>query len=87
MCGQPYNVGLSSANLTKRELCEQIKEHLPDFYIHSAPIGEDPDKRDYLVSNEKLESLGWKPEFTLDTGIKELIKGYQILAPNRFTNT
>ncbi len=86
MRGEPYNVGLSSANLTKWELCEHIKKHLPDFYIHSAPIGEDPDKRDYLVSNEKIESLGWKPEFSLDMGIRELIKGYRILVPNRFTN-
>lgn len=87
MAGRPYNVGLSSANLTKRELCEQIRKHLPDFYIHSAPIGEDPDKRDYLVSNEKIEALGWRPEFTLDMGIQELIKGYRILTPNRFANT
>lgn len=86
MVGQPYNVGLSSANLTKRELCEQIKRHVPDFYIHSAPIGEDPDKRDYLVSNEKIESLGWQPQYTLEMGIKELIKGYRILSPNLFAN-
>ncbi len=87
MKGSPYNVGLSSANLTKRELCQQIKTHLPDFYIHSAPIGEDPDKRDYLVSNEKIESLGWQPRHTLDMGIQELIKGYQIISPNLFVNT
>ncbi|MFP4040405.1 MAG: NAD-dependent epimerase/dehydratase family protein [Desulfosudaceae bacterium] len=87
MKGSPYNVGLSSANLTKRELCQQIKTHLPDFYIHSAPIGEDPDKRDYLVSNEKIESLGWRPRHTLDMGIRELIKGYQIISPNLFVNT
>ena len=86
MAGQPYNVGLSSANLTKRELCEQIKKHIPGFYIHSAPVGEDPDKRDYLVSNEKIESLGWRPEYSLDMGIRELIKGYGILTPNRFAN-
>ena len=86
MAGQPYNVGLSSANLTKRELCERIKVQLPDFYVHSAPIGEDPDKRDYLVSNEKIESLGWQPQHTLDMGIQELIKGYQILTPNPYAN-
>ena len=86
MCGTPYNVGLSSANLTKMQLCEKIKEYLPDFYIHSAPIGEDPDKRDYVVSNEKIESMGWKPDYSLDMGIVELIKGYNILNPNRFAN-
>lgn len=86
MSGQPYNVGLSSANLTKRELCEQIKKHLPDFYIHPAPIGEDPDKRDYLVSNAKIEGLGWQPQYTLDMGIDELIKAYRILSPNQFAN-
>jgi len=86
MKGQPFNVGLSSANLTKRQLCEKIKEYLPEFYIHSAAVGEDPDKRDYLVSNEKIESLGWKPDHTLDMGIRELLKGYKILKPNKFAN-
>jgi nucleoside-diphosphate-sugar epimerase len=86
MKGQPFNVGLSAANLTKRQLCEKIKEYVPDFYIHSANIGEDPDKRDYLVSNEKLESLGWSAHHTLDSGIQELLKGYKILKPNQFGN-
>ena len=86
MKGQPFNVGLSSANLTKRQLCEKIKEYVPEFYIHSAAVGEDPDKRDYLVSNEKIESLGWRPDHTLDMGILELLKGYKILKPNKFAN-
>ncbi len=86
MKGQPFNVGLSEANLTKHQLCEKIKEHLPDFYFHSASIGKDPDRRDYLVSNEKLESLGWRPDYNLDMGIRELIKGYRILRPSRYTN-
>ncbi len=86
MKGEPYNVGLSSANLTKRELCEKIKQYVPELYIHAAEVGEDPDKRDYLVSNEKLESLGWKPEHSLDSGIQELLKGYRIIKPNQFTN-
>jgi nucleoside-diphosphate-sugar epimerase len=86
MKGEPFNVGLSSANLTKRQLCEKIKEYVPDFYIHSAPIGEDPDKRDYLVSNEKIESLGWASKYSLDDGIKELLKGYRILRNDQFTN-
>ena len=86
MKGEPYNVGLSSANLTKRQLAERIREYLPDLYIHSAEIGEDPDKRDYMVSNEKIESLGWRADYSLDDGIRELIKGYKIIRPNRFSN-
>ena len=86
MRGEPYNVGLSSANLTKRQLCEKIKEYVPELYIHSAEIGEDPDKRDYIVSNEKIELLGWRPDRSLDDGIQELIKGYKILRPNIFSN-
>ena len=86
MKGSPYNLGLSSANLTKRQLAEKIKEHVPNLYIHSAEIGEDPDKRDYIVSNKKIESLGWSPDYTLDDGIQELIKGYKIIRPNSFAN-
>jgi nucleoside-diphosphate-sugar epimerase len=86
MQGEPYNVGLSSANLTKRQLCEKIKEHVPEFEIHTSSQGEDPDKRDYVVSNEKLESLGWVPVYTLDMGIRELLQGYRILDPNRYVN-
>ena len=86
MKGEPYNVGLSSANITKRELAEKIKEYVPGLYIHSAEIGEDPDKRDYIVSNDKIESLGWHPDHTLDDGIPELIKGYNIIRPNKFAN-
>jgi len=86
MKGQPFNVGLSSANLTKRQLCEKIKEYLPDLDIHSSSIGEDPDKRDYMVSNEKIEALGWAPDHTLDDGIQELLKAYRILKPNVFAN-
>lgn len=86
MKGEAFNVGLSSANLTKRQLAEKIKEYLPNFYIHSAEIGEDPDKRDYLVSNEKIESLGWGPDYTVDDGIRELITAYKILKPNQFAN-
>ncbi len=86
MKGEPFNVGLSDANLTKRQLCEKIKKFIPDFYIHAAEIGEDQDKRDYLVSNEKIESLGWKPDFSLDDGIEELLKAYRIIKPGRFAN-
>ncbi|MFH1153436.1 MAG: NAD(P)-dependent oxidoreductase [Pseudomonadota bacterium] len=86
MRGEPFNVGLSGANLTKRQLAEKIREHVPFFHIHSANIGEDPDKRDYLVSNEKIEALGWRPDHSLDDGIRELITGYRILRPNRYSN-
>jgi len=86
MKGEPFNVGLSTANITKRQLCDKIREHVPDFYIHSAPIGEDPDKRDYIVSNEKIESLGWEPDYTLDDGILELLKAYKMLKVNPFAN-
>lgn len=86
MKGQAYNVGLSSANLSKRQLAEKIKTYVPELYIHSASIGEDPDKRDYIVSNEKLESLGWKPQVTLDEGIREIIAAYPFLRMNGFKN-
>lgn len=86
MKGQPYNVGLSSANLTKRELAEKIKQYVPELLIVSAAMGEDPDKRDYLVSNEKIEKLGWTPQFSLDDGIQELLKVYRLIQANRFTN-
>jgi len=83
---EPYNVGLSTANLTKRQLAEKIKEHLPQLVIISSDIGEDPDKRDYIVSNSKLENTGWKPGVSLDKGISELIKAYSILKINKYSN-
>lgn len=86
MAGEPFNVGLSSANITKRQLCEKIKEYVPGLYIHSAPVGEDPDKRDYVVSNDKIEAIGFRPAHSLDDGIVELLKGYKILKPNQFAN-
>ena len=86
MKNEPYNVGLSSANLSKYELCEKIREVIPDFYPIISEIGEDPDKRDYIVSNEKIEKTGWKPKFSLDKGIKELIKGFQIIKKNKYSN-
>lgn len=86
MKGQPFNVGLSSANLSKRQLCEKIKEYVPDFCIQSAPVGEDPDKRDYIVSNQKIEALGWRPAHTLDDGIRELLKGFRLMRVNALAN-
>ena len=66
MKNEPYNVGLSDANLSKLELCEKIKEHVPNFTIMEAPIGKDPDQRDYIVSNDKIEATGFKPMYSLD---------------------
>jgi nucleoside-diphosphate-sugar epimerase len=86
MRGQPYNVGLATANLSKLELCQRIKEKVPGFVFLEAPIGEDPDKRDYIVSNEKLEATGWKPRVTLEDGIDELVKGYKMLRNSRYAN-
>ena len=81
MKGNVYNVGLSDANLNKQELLEKIKLYVPDFAITYSDYYEDPDKRDYIVSNKKIESTGWLPDYTLDDGIQELIKTYQVLIP------
>jgi nucleoside-diphosphate-sugar epimerase len=86
MKGEIYNVGLSDANLSKLELCEQIRRHLPSFVIHESDIGKDPDKRDYIVSNEKIERTGYKPVFSLDDGIRELIKGFAMIRNSRYSN-
>jgi nucleoside-diphosphate-sugar epimerase len=86
MSGQAYNLGLSSANLSKAELCEVIKRHVPQFVYLEAPIGEDPDKRDYIVSNAKLEATGWSPEWSLDRGIAELVRGYTTIRNARYAN-
>ncbi|CAM8364926.1 WcaG Nucleoside-diphosphate-sugar epimerases [Candidatus Methylopumilus universalis] len=86
MRGTMYNVGLNDANLSKLELAEKIKQELPDFYYTEASIGEDPDKRDYIVSNDKINKTGFNPEWPLTRGIKELIKGYAIINNSRYTN-
>ncbi len=86
MNNQAYNVGLSEANLSKLELCAKIKEHVPAFTYLEAPIGEDPDKRDYIVSNAKIEATGFKPEWSLDRGIQELLKGYKMLRNGVYSN-
>jgi len=84
-----YNVGLSSANLNKMELALKIKEYIPNLVIKTEEFREDVDKRNYIVSNEKLEKLGWKPEHTLDDGIQELIYAYKMIINSnnkQFTN-
>ncbi|MEI6437658.1 MAG: NAD(P)-dependent oxidoreductase [Candidatus Omnitrophota bacterium] len=86
MKGEPYNVGLSDANLSKHELCVEIKKHVPDLYFVEAAVGEDPDKRDYIVSNEKIEKAGFKPDMSLSAGIAELVKAYGIIKRNDYAN-
>jgi nucleoside-diphosphate-sugar epimerase len=86
MRDKPYNVGLSDANLSKLELCQQIQKHLPNFVFLEAPIGEDMDKRDYIVSNERIEATGYRPKYSLDDGIRELIKGYRMLRNSVYGN-
>ncbi len=86
MKGKPYNVGLEDANLSKLELCAEIKKQVPNFVYLEAPIGEDPDKRDYIVSNQRILSTGFQPEWSLERGIRELIKGYTILRNSIYSN-
>lgn len=86
MRGQPYNVGLEDANLSKLELCAEIQNQVPNFVYLEAPIGEDPDKRDYIVSNARVLATGYRPEWNLERGIRELIKGYRILRNTRYGN-
>lgn len=81
-----YNVGLEDANLSKIELAKEIKKHLPNFEYLEAPIGEDPDKRDYIVSNQKILRTGFEMNWSLSRGIKELIKGFKIIKQNQFGN-
>lgn len=86
MVGRPYNVGLDSANLSKEQLALKIKEHVPQLYIHFAPIGSDPDKRNYIVSNQRLREAGFEARRSLDEGIQELIKGYRMLGRGPLRN-
>lgn len=86
MKDQAYNVGLSDANLSKWQLCTEIKKVIPDFYFVESDINEDPDKRDYIVSNEKIEAAGFKPDHSLQSGIVELIKAYRIVKRSQYAN-
>ena len=86
MKNQAYNVGLSEANLSKMELCLEIKKQIPDFTIMESAIGQDPDKRNYIVSNEKIEKAGFKTKVSLQQGIAELIKAYTIIRRNEYSN-
>lgn len=86
MRGQIYNVGLSDANVSKRELCERIQKQCPKFVFVDAPIGNDPDQRNYVVSNSKIEATGFQTTFSLDRGIGELIKGFTMIRNTRYGN-
>ena len=86
MTGKPYNCGLDAANLSKEDLALKIKEHVPDFYIHFAEVGQDPDKRNYIVSNQRLRDAGFVAKHSLDDGIRELIKGYRLLKRSPMKN-
>ncbi len=86
MRGQIYNVGLSEANVSKMELCEHIQRQLPNFVFIEAPVGKDPDQRNYIVSNAKLEATGYRTSVGLDAGIAELIKGFTMLRNTRYGN-
>ena len=86
MKGQVYNVGLSDANISKLELCQRIQQQVPSFVFLESAIGVDPDKRDYVVSNNKIERSGYRPAVSLDAGIRELIKGYAMIRNTKYSN-
>jgi nucleoside-diphosphate-sugar epimerase len=86
MTGRPYNAGLDAANLSKEELAFKIKEYVPDLYIHFSEVGTDPDKRNYLVSNQRLREAGFEAKRSLDQGIQELLKGYSMFVRLPFRN-
>jgi nucleoside-diphosphate-sugar epimerase len=86
MDGRAFNVGLDDANLDKRELCQAIQRHVPGFVWHEAAVGDDPDKRNYIVSNARIAATGFRPATSLDRGIAELVRGYQILRRNQYAN-
>ena len=86
MVGEPYNVGLSEANLSKKELCEAIQRQVLEFRYVISEIGKDPDQRNYIVSNDKIDSTGFKTQVGLDDGIQELVKGFQIVRRNQYAN-
>jgi len=86
MRGQIYNVGLSDANVSKMELCERIRRQVPEFTFVEAAVGKDPDQRNYIVSNAKIEATGYRPAVSLDDGIGELIKGYRMIRNTVYGN-
>jgi nucleoside-diphosphate-sugar epimerase len=87
MAGKAFNLGLDSANLSKEELALKVKQYVPNFYVHFAPIGQDPDKRNYIVSSKRLREAGFSAKRTLDEGIQELLKGYRMEGRALFKNS
>lgn len=81
-----YNIKLSNVNLSKKELCEVIKKQIPNFVYLESSFAKDPDKRDYIVSSKKIEKAGFKAKTAIQQGISELIKGYQIIKVNQYSN-
>jgi nucleoside-diphosphate-sugar epimerase len=86
MKGEIYNVGLSDANISKKELCEKIQEYIPEFIFPEEELGKDPDQRNYIISNEKIENTGFNTKYSLDDGIKELIKGFEMIKQYGYSN-
>jgi nucleoside-diphosphate-sugar epimerase len=86
MVGKAYNAGLDAANLSKEELALKVKEYVPNFYVHFSEIGSDPDKRNYIVSNQRLRETGFVAQRSLDEGIRELLKGYRMMGRAPLTN-
>jgi nucleoside-diphosphate-sugar epimerase len=86
MTGRPYNVGLDAANLSKEELALKVKEYVANFYIHFSEVGSDPDKRNYIVSNQRLREAGFEAKRSLEDGIQELLKGYRMMGRSQFKN-
>lgn len=84
--GEIFNVGLSEANISKIELCREIQSIIPAFTYMEAALGKDPDQRNYVVSNQKIERLGFKPTVTLRSGLEELIKGLKMFNQKPFSN-
>lgn len=85
MIGRPYNAGLDAANLSKEELSLKIKQFVPHFYVHFSE-GSDPDKRNYIVSNQRLREAGFEAKRSLEEGIQELLKGYRMMGRGQFKN-
>ncbi len=86
MVGRCFNAGLDDANLSKAELACKIKEYVPNFYLHFAEIGSDPDQRNYIVSNQRLREAGFVANRSLDQGIQELRKGLRMLGRSPHKN-
>ena len=86
MSGRAYNAGLDAANLSKGELALKVKEQVPSLHITFSEIGSDPDKRNYVVSNQRLREAGFEAQRSLEDGIGELIRAYRLLPHGAFRN-